>query len=71
VIQVEPKGEFLPVPQCILHRKETSLKNYTIVQVKVKWKHFGPDEAMWEMEDAMKHTYPFLFTYVYLYHIDK
>jgi hypothetical protein len=27
VIQVEPKGEFLPKRQCILDRKETSLKN--------------------------------------------
>jgi hypothetical protein len=34
--------------------KETPLKNRTIAWVKVKWKHFGPDEATWEMEDAMK-----------------
>jgi hypothetical protein len=27
VIQVEPEGEFLPEPQCILNRKETPLKN--------------------------------------------
>jgi hypothetical protein len=27
VIQVEPEGEFLPEPQCILDRKETSLQN--------------------------------------------
>jgi hypothetical protein len=30
VIQVESKGEFLPEPQCILDRRETSLKNRTI-----------------------------------------
>jgi hypothetical protein len=53
-IQVEPEGEFLPEPQCILDRKETPLWNITIAQVKVQWKHFGPDEATWKMEDAMR-----------------
>jgi hypothetical protein len=35
VIQVEPEGEFLPEPQCILDKKETPLRNRTIAQVKV------------------------------------
>jgi hypothetical protein len=35
MIQVDPEGEFLPEPQCILERKETSLRNRTISQVKV------------------------------------
>jgi hypothetical protein len=43
VIQVEPDGEFLPEPQCIIDRKETPLRNKTIAQVKVQWKHFGPN----------------------------
>jgi hypothetical protein len=30
VIQVEPKGELMPEPQCILGRKETLVKNRTI-----------------------------------------
>jgi hypothetical protein len=30
MIQVEPKGEFLPEPQCIIDRKETPLMNKTI-----------------------------------------
>lgn len=25
------------------------------MQVKVQWKHFGLDETMWELEDAMKY----------------
>jgi hypothetical protein len=54
VIQVVSEGEFLPKPQCILDRKETLHQNRTIAQVKVQWRHFGPDEATWEMEDAMK-----------------
>jgi hypothetical protein len=71
VIQVEPEGEFLLEPQCILDRKETPLRNRTIAQVKVQWKHFGPDEATREMEDSMKHAYPILFTSVHTCHIDR
>jgi hypothetical protein len=71
VIQVEPKGEFLPEPQCILDRKETLLRNRTIAQVKVQWKHFGPDEATWEMEDAMRHAYSILFTSVHAIHVSR
>jgi hypothetical protein len=37
----------------------------------VQWKHFGPDEAMWEMEDAMKQAYPILFTFVHTHPIDR
>jgi hypothetical protein len=58
-------------PQCILDRKETPLKNQTIAQVKVQWKHFGLDEATWEMEGAMKHAYMILFTSVHTRHIDR
>jgi hypothetical protein len=35
VIQVEPEGEFMLEPQCIIDKKETPLKNITITQVKV------------------------------------
>ena len=42
--------------------------NRTIAQVKVQWKHFGPDEATWEMEDAMRQAYPILFTSVHEIH---
>jgi hypothetical protein len=62
VIQVEPEGEFQPEPQCILDKRETMLWNRAIMQVKVQWKHFGADEATWELEDAMRMAYPFLFS---------
>jgi hypothetical protein len=68
---MEPEGEFLPKPQCIIDRKETPLRNKNITQVKVQWKHFGPDEATWEMEDAMIQTYPFLFTFMHTENIDR
>jgi hypothetical protein len=71
MIQVEPEGEFLPKPQCILDRKETLLWNKTIAHVKVQWKHFGPDEATWEMEDAMRQAYLILFTSVHAIHVSR
>jgi hypothetical protein len=71
VIQVELEGEFLPEPQCILDMRETSLRNQIIAQVKVQWKYFGPNEATWEMEDAMRHAYLMLFTPIHTYHVDK
>jgi hypothetical protein len=71
MIQVEPKGECLLEPQFILDRKETSLRNRTIAWVKVQWKHFGPDDATWEMEDAMRQAYPILFTPIYTCHVDR
>ena len=64
MIHEEREGEFLLEPQCILDRKETPLRNQTIVQVKVHWKQFGLDKATWEKEDAMRQKYPFLFTSV-------
>jgi hypothetical protein len=51
--------------------REITLRNRTIAQVKVQWKHFFPYEATWEMEDAMKQTYPFLFTNVHRNHNDE
>jgi hypothetical protein len=33
--------------------------------------HFGPDEATWEMEDAMKQAYLILFTSEHTRHIDR
>ena len=65
------EGEYLPEPQCILDRKETTLRNQTIAQVKVQWKHLVPDKATWEMEDSMRQTYPFLFTSIYTEHVDR
>lgn len=38
------------------------LKNKAIEQVKMQWKHFGPEEATWEMVDQMWAIYPSLFT---------
>eukprot|EP00253_Pinus_taeda_P020876 PITA_20876 len=45
LLQVEQEGEFQLEPQCILQRKYLMLRNRAIDQVKVQWKHFGPEEA--------------------------
>ena len=59
--QVEPDGEFLVEPLRILDRREIELRKIIITQVKVKWRHFGPDEATWEDEKFVREAYPELF----------
>ena len=49
VIQVEPEGEFQIEPLHILDKKVTVLRNRAAGRVKVQWKHYGLDEATWEL----------------------
>eukprot|EP00253_Pinus_taeda_P019401 PITA_19401 len=60
-IRVEPEGEVLVEPLSILDRREVQLRRRAITQVKVQWRHYGPEEATWEDEALMKRTYPGLF----------
>ena len=53
VVQVELEGEFLVEPDCILGRREITLRNRTIGQVKVQWKYLSLEEATWELESKM------------------
>ena len=62
VLQVEANGEFQLKAQCILQRKMLMLRNRAIKKAKVQCKHFGPNEATWEMENQMRAMYPSLFT---------
>ena len=48
-----PKGEFQIEPMRILDRKVTMLQNRAIGQVKEQWEHYRPEEATWDLEDAM------------------
>jgi len=61
VIQVEPEGEFQVEPEYIIDRRELTLWNRTIGQVKLQWKHLSPEEATWELEGHMREAYPILF----------
>ena len=61
LIQVEPEGYFPVEPNCILEKREINLWNHSIGQVKVQWKHLGPDEATWELKGKMRKAYPFMF----------
>ena len=60
-VQVEPEGDFMIEPDCILERREILLQNHTIGQVKVQWKHLSQEEATWELESHMRAAYPILF----------
>ena len=61
VIQVELEGYFYEELDCILDKREIFLRNRTIGQVKVQWKHLIPDEATWKVESDMRVAYPTLF----------
>eukprot|EP00253_Pinus_taeda_P030277 PITA_30277 len=58
---VEPEGEVLVEPLNILDRREVQLRKRVITQVKIQWRHYGPEEATWEDEELIKRTYPALF----------
>ena len=58
---MELEGDSLVEQDCILERREISLWNHTIGQVKVQWKHLSLEEATWELESHMRDAYPILF----------
>jgi hypothetical protein len=45
----------------ILDRKNKQLRNRAIGLVKVQWTWYGPEDATWEHEDAIRTKYPHLF----------
>ena len=46
---------------CILDSHDQVLRRKTVRLVRVLWRHCGVKESMWEREDTMRATYPFLF----------
>ena len=60
---MELEGEFQTEPLRILDKKVTVLLNRNIRRVKEQWKHYGPEETTWELEDAMRVAHPFLFNF--------
>ena len=63
VIQVEQEGTFQVHPACNLDQKIKQLWNRDIGLVKVQWTWYGPKDATWEHEDAMRIEYPHIFEY--------
>eukprot|EP00253_Pinus_taeda_P032874 PITA_32874 len=61
VFHVEPEAEVLVEPLNILDWREVQLQKRVITQVKVQWRHYGPDEATCEDEALMIRNYPGLF----------
>jgi hypothetical protein len=61
VIQVEKEGVMQVHHVRILDRKRKQLRNRAIGLVKVQWTWYGPEDATWEHEDAMRAEYPHLF----------
>ena len=60
-IEVDTYGTFNEGPVCILDSLEQVLRRKTVRLVRVLWWHYGVEESMWEREDTMRATYPFLF----------
>ena len=58
---MELEGDFLVEEDYILERREILLRNRTIGQVKVQWKHLSLEEATWELESHMWDAYLILF----------
>ena len=60
-ITVDTDGTFEEGPVRIMDSQDQVLRCKTVRLVKVLWQHRGVKEAMWEHEDTMQATYPFLF----------
>ena len=60
-IEVDTDGTFEEGPACILDSRDQVLRRKTVRLVLVLWRHYGVEESMWEREDTMWATYPFLF----------
>ena len=61
MIEVEQEGVFQVHPVSILDQKIKKIQNQAIDLVKVQWTWYGPIDATWEHEDAMREEYPHLF----------
>ena len=60
-ITVDTNGTFEEGPVRVMDSRDQVLRRKTLRLVKVLWQHRGVEEAMWEREDTMRATYPFLF----------
>ena len=59
-IEVDTNETFEEGPVCIMDSRDQVLRRKTVGLVRVLWQHRGVEESMWEREDTMRATYPFL-----------
>ena len=60
-IEVDTDGTFEEGSMCIMDSQDQVLRRKTVRLVRVLCQHRGVEESMWEREDTMWATYPFLF----------
>ena len=60
-IEVDTDGTFEEGLVCIMDSRDQVLRRKTVRLVRVLWQHSGVEELIWEREDTMRATYPFLF----------
>ena len=60
-IEVDTYGTFEEGPVHIVDSRDQVLRCKTVRLVKVLWRHYGVEEFLWEREDTMRATCPFLF----------
>ena len=60
-VEIDTDGTFEEGPVCIVDSRDRVLRRKTVRLVRVLWRHCGVEESMWEREDMMRATYPFLF----------
>ena len=60
-IEIDTDGTFEEGPVCIVHSRDQVFLRKTVSLVRVLGQHCGVEESMWECEDTMRATYPFLF----------
>ena len=60
-IEVDMDETFEEGPVCIVDSHDQVLRRKIVRLVRVLWRHYGVEESLWEREDTMRATYPFLF----------
>ena len=60
-IEVDTDETFKEGLVCIMESRDQVLLRKTVRIVRVLWQYRGVEESMWEREDMMRVTYPFLF----------
>ena len=59
-IEVDTDRTIEEGPVCIMDSQDQVFRRKTMRLVRVLWRHRGVEDSMWEREDTMRATYPFL-----------